>query len=149
MTTLQHRYATCMVEYSNKFCKIAGIDGEWNLDHSVFFCTDETRAPYSSEEIRYIVDNRQDLEERLRGRATIADKLDEWNDYVMDCIDLHIQYINLRSWMMGAPRISKTERERLRGLKDSLEKEIEQAQKEFGKLQTDIPEHKRKDNNPY
>ena len=55
----------------------------------------------------------------------------EWWDYNMDASFLGLNLINLRSWVMGAPRLSKEQINGLKGRRKELEDLVEKYKEQF------------------
>ena len=123
-------------KYADEFLNITEFEGEWNDDYSMWITEDE--GAWDIEEIRYVVDNF----DKLSASYDIRKEMLEWMDYVSDCIEFGIQYINLKSWFMGAKRLSKECRVRLRENKRKIDSLIDAMQNEYGELKNNkIPEH--------
>lgn len=136
---LKQEYENIAKRYAEKFAEITDKQGEWSSDFSIWFTEYEA---YSIEEVRYIVDNFTDKEETWE---KVREELSEWVDYLCDCNEFSIQYINLPSWFAGAPRMSKKTREKLHKQKAALMSLIDEQQKEFGKIKNEgIPQHHKK-----
>lgn len=60
------------------------------------------------------------------------DTLMEWYDYNYEVSILGLTTINLKSWLMGAPRINKTRIEEIKAKRNELKELIEETKKENG-----------------
>lgn len=56
----------------------------------------------------------------------------EWYDYTMEAVPLGFNNINLKSWLMGAPRASKDEIERIKSLRNEIEDIVKNANEKNG-----------------
>lgn len=54
----------------------------------------------------------------------------EWYDYNCECGTLGLYTINLKSWLMGAPRVVQTRIEEIKAKRKELEELIEETKKE-------------------
>lgn len=59
------------------------------------------------------------------------EEYDEWTRYNIKAHEFHFDYINLKSWHMGCPRVPEETFERLRGMKKDLENAIEAEKEKF------------------
>ena len=56
----------------------------------------------------------------------------EWYDYTMEAVPLGFNNINLKSWLMGAPRASKEEIERIKSLRNEIDDIVKSANEKNG-----------------
>ena len=56
----------------------------------------------------------------------------EWYDYTMEAVPLGFNNINLKSWLMGAPRVNQMRIEEIKAKRKELEELIEETKKENG-----------------
>ena len=56
----------------------------------------------------------------------------EWYDYTMEAVPLGFNNINLKSWLMGAPRASKEEIERIKSLRNEIDDIVKNANEKSG-----------------
>lgn len=137
MTDLITRYRQLLDEIAEKFALLMEKQGYWMSDYSLW-CT-EWEA-WSPEDMLYILEKYG----HLKGEPleALRDDVEAWLEYNVDVAQFHIQYINLKSWLMGAPRMSKEHIDRLHALRNELDTLCKQHQAEFGKLNTSSqPEH--------
>jgi hypothetical protein len=95
--------------------ELSACYGYWNSDKpgTIYHYGDTHNL--TMEEIIYIVEN--DIEE---------DEVLAWEDYCLDAYEFKFATPNLRSWHTGCPRTSPQVFERLRKLKEDLNKAIEE-----------------------
>lgn len=134
MSSLKEQYENLATAYGKKFCGILDREGEWNSDFSMLVFENDA---FDINEVRYVVDNHKDLVSKLAKQGTdLVTQIDEWEDYVKDCYEFNIQYINLSSWLNGAPRMSMMTRNELRKQKQELDRLIAECQEEHGTADT-------------
>lgn len=149
--TIRKKYIETAKEYEKKFAEITDKQGYWDDDYDLWITEYEA---WSYSDMRYIVDNRRKLYDRYGLRYNLVDErelekllcidIEEWIDYNVDVATFGIQYINLKSWLAGAPRVSKERLERLKALKREFEEACKQEQSVYGKLyEGSQPEHLR------
>lgn len=56
----------------------------------------------------------------------------EWYDYTTEAVPLGFNNINLKSWLMGAPRASKDEIERIKSLRNEIDDIVKSANEKNG-----------------
>lgn len=56
----------------------------------------------------------------------------EWYDYTAEAVPLGFNNINLKSWLMGAPRASKDEIERIKSLRNEIDDIVKNANEKNG-----------------
>ena len=56
----------------------------------------------------------------------------EWYDYTMEAVPLGFNNINLKSWLMGAPRATKEEIERIKSLHNEIDDIVKNANEKSG-----------------
>jgi hypothetical protein len=56
----------------------------------------------------------------------------EWYDYTMEAVPLGFNNINLKSWLIGAPRASKEEIERIKSLRNEIDDIVKNANEKNG-----------------
>lgn len=56
----------------------------------------------------------------------------EWYDYNIEVGILGLTTINLKSWLMGAPRASKDEIERIKSLRNEIDDIVKSANEKYG-----------------
>ena len=56
----------------------------------------------------------------------------EWYDYTMEAVPLGFNNINLKSWLMGAPRASKEEIERIKSIRNEIDDIVKSANEKNG-----------------
>lgn len=131
--TLAKRYKDLCKEYSHFFTEITEKHGEWSTDYDIFITEFEA---YSFDEIRYIVDHSKELTQKYKD---LSKELYNWVEYNLFCYDYGISYINLKSWLNGAPRMSEEQMRKIKNLKMSMDIKIEELTEEYGKTD-DTPE---------
>lgn len=62
------------------------------------------------------------------------EQFDEWSEYICDASEFGFETPNLRSWMHGCPRVSQETFDKLRTMKQELNKEIEETKKRYKEL---------------
>lgn len=150
--SLREKYIETAKEYEKKFAEITDKQGCWDDDYDLWITEYEA---WSYSDMRYIVNNCDKLLaqyilpgkekelEWLLYKMLRAD-IEEWIDYNVDVATFGIQYINLKSWLAGAPRVSKERLEQLKALKREFEEACKQEQNVYGKLyEGSQPEHLR------
>lgn len=55
----------------------------------------------------------------------------EWQEYIVDASEFGFDIPNLKSWMHGCPRVSQETFDKLRTMKQELNKEIEETKKRY------------------
>lgn len=134
---LKNLHRMVLNEYSRIFSEMMERQGEWMKDYSLWVTDEEA---WTVEDMVYVVDEFYGKEDRYEWLRTECDK---WLEYCVDCIEFNIQYINLQSWLRGAPRMSEKCRQRLRNAKAELERMAREYQEEYGELKNGVPEHLR------
>lgn len=56
----------------------------------------------------------------------------EWYDYTTEAVPLGFNNINLKSWIMGAPRASKDEIERIKSIRNEIDDIVKSANEKNG-----------------
>lgn len=56
----------------------------------------------------------------------------EWYDYTLEAVPLGFNNINLKSWLMGAPRATKEEIERIKSLRNEIDDIVKNANEKNG-----------------
>lgn len=74
--------------------------------------------------------NMEDIVLMLKNDVSWSDFLECW-DYNMDASYLGLNSINLRSWIMGAPRLSKEQIDGLKGKRKELEDLVKKYKERF------------------
>lgn len=138
MRLLKQRYVGIVKEYEKHFVEITERKGWWDKDFSLYITEYEA---WSLEDMRYIVDTYKDNPGMWKD---VRENISGWLDYTSDCFEFGIQYINLRSWIMGCPRMSEETRKQFHDGKSRLEDLIKEQQKKFGAVShSSVPEHLR------
>lgn len=151
--TLREKYIETAKEYEKKFAEITDKQGYWDNDYDLWITEYEA---WSYSDMRYIVDNYKTLINRYNPLFNEYERtnflrtdIEKWIDYNVDVATFGIQYINLKSWLAGAPRVSAERLEQLKKLKQELDETCQQEQSVYGKLYDGSqPEHLRKLNPP-
>lgn len=139
MTDLITRYRQLLDEISTKFGALMEKQGEWTSDYTLW-CT-EWEA-WQPSDMLYILEKYGHLLHRRDILITLRNDVQAWLDYNVDVAQFGIQYINLKSWLNGAPRLSQEQIDHLRELRDNFRNTCEEYQAEYGKLDTNPqPEH--------
>lgn len=122
---------------SERFAEITEKSGEWMTDYSLWVTEYEA---WDITDMCLILEKAENLS-ALDLEHLLAD-VEEWIDYNVAVGMFNIQYINLRSWLMGCPRMSREDIEELHKRQMELSELIEKAQEEFGERKgTSQPEH--------
>lgn len=118
---MQALYANACNMYLTELLRMWELDaryGYWNSDQpGTIYHYGETHN-LSMEDIIYCVEN--DIEE---------DEVLAWEDYCLNAMELNISYPNLRAWHHGCPRISQDQFDRIREMKDELDRAVEELKK--------------------
>lgn len=151
MTDLITRYRQLLDETATMFSNLMNKTGEWTSDYTLW-CTEwEAWTPdnmlYILGKYGHLLQKRKDIaDDEIRRDILIRLRNDvqAWLEYNTDVAQFHIQYINLKSWLMGAPRVSQEQIDHLRELRDSLNNTVEEYRAEYGELDTNPqPKHLR------
>ena len=150
--TIKEKYKQVLDELAERFSNITGKQGEWTSDYTIWVTEFEG---WTTEDMLYIVSEYPKLISRYNPPVKdgfvevmklemLRDDIEAWIDYNVEVASLGINYINLKSWLAGCPRLSQAEiddiKERKRKLNDLLNGCIDI----FGKLDTDPqPKHLR------
>lgn len=145
--TILEKYKQLLDELTKEFSSLTDKRGEWMGDYSLWVTEYEAWSP---SDMLYIVDNFKKLvdtygdwndTEDERRDMLLAD-IERWIDYNVSVAEFGIQYINLKSWLMGCPRMSDEQINKLRSLKMDLNSEVEKCKEEFGaQNNSSQPEH--------
>lgn len=130
MKAIQERYRGLLDELAEKFSALMEKHGYWSSDYTIW-CT-EFEA-WSVDDMLYIVANEEKYCERYGGIEGFRDEVEAWINYNVDVYELGIQYINLKSWLLGCPRMSDEEIASLRICRQSLEDAMAEMQEKWGK----------------
>lgn len=139
--SLKSAYNSLLWQISEEFSRITDKQGEWTSDYELWVTEYEAWLPT---DMLYIVDKHVSLAERYGDEnSTFEERLellnediDNWIDYNVDVATFGISYINLKSWLLGAPRLSEERLAHLKMLKRELDSESAMYMDEFGKLRT-------------
>lgn len=144
MTELITRYRQILDEAATMFSELMEKQGEWSSDYTLWFTEYEAWQP---SDMLYILEHYKHLyQSRTSAGALVRlqEEVQAWLEYNVAVADFGIQYINLKSWLLGAPRMSQERIDHLRELRDNLNNTVEEYQAEYGKLNTSSqPEHLR------
>lgn len=135
MTDYFEEYKSLLYRIAARFGQLMDKQGEWNSDFTLW---DTEYEVWNVDDMLYIIRNYGHLPIHpvAYNLKQLRNDVQEWLQYNVDVHEYGISYINLKSWLSGAPRMSKEAIEHLRYLKHSLERECEEAQSVFGKLDT-------------
>ena len=126
MTDKKKAFKDVLDEYARSFVEITERQGWWSSDYDLFVTEYEA---WSINDLVYIVDTYEGKEEQYEW---LRDEIDGWLDYLNDCYEFKIKYINIRSWLLGCPRMPKSSRDKLKTMRDELNSLIKKEQ-EFQK----------------
>lgn len=126
--TLNQQYKAICHKYECQFCKLTGKQGEWTADYSVWITEDEA---YSFDEVRYVVDHATELTTKYKN---LSKELYKWVEYNIFAYEYKINYINLKSWLGGAPRMSEEDMLKIKNLRAKMEKEANDLVEKYGEL---------------
>lgn len=107
------KYKEVLEELSKEFTRITEKEGWWSDDYSLWVTEFEA---WSVEDMMHVVSNEDKLVEKF-GLEGLRDTIEEWISYNIDVTELGINYINLKSWLMGCPRVSQ---EVINGIRERL-----------------------------
>ena len=122
---LKEGYETMCNNYRDELLRMWELDahyGYWNSDQPGTIYHYGEVHNLTMEEIIYIVDN--DIEE---AEVTV------WEDYMLDAIEFGFDTPNLMAWHRGCPRVSIVTFARLRQMKASLEKFVDDEKERLKK----------------
>ena len=125
---LKEAYETMCNNYRDELLRMWELDahyGYWNSDEPGTIYHYGEVHNLTMEEIIYIVDN--DIEES---------EVMAWEDYTIDAIEFGFDTPNLMAWHRGCPRVPIDTYKRLRQMKASLEKFVDD-EKERLKIKTE------------
>ena len=114
---LKEAYETMCNNYKDELLRMWELDahyGYWNSDQPGTIYHYGEVHNLTMEEIIYIVDN--DIEES---------EVMAWEDYTIDAIEFGFDTPNLMAWHRGCPRVPMETYKRLRQMKASLEKFVD------------------------
>lgn len=138
--SLKSAYNSVLENISEEFSRITDKQGEWTSDYELWVTEYEAWSPT---DMLYVVDNHVSLAENYGKEKTFEEGLEllnqdieDWIDYNVDVATFGISYINLKSWLMGAPRLSEERLAHLKALKNALDSESAMYAEKFGKLRT-------------
>lgn len=145
--SLKGRYMRLLDELAEEFARIMEKEGYWLKDYTLWATEFEA---WSVEDMMYIVTNYKTLvnrygdwndteEERLE---LLRNDINLWIDYNVDVANFGINYINLKSWLMGAPRMSQVDIDKLKEAQRKLDELVGEFRECYGRLRTESqPEH--------
>lgn len=126
--TLKQQYEAICHKYEYRFRKLTDKQGEWTADYSVWITEDEA---YSFDEVRYVVDHATELTTKYKN---LSKELYKWVEYNIFAYEYKINYINLKSWLSGAPRMSEEDMLKIKNLRAKMEKEANDLVEKYGEL---------------
>lgn len=126
--TLKQQYEAICRQYECRFMKLTDKQGEWTADYSVWITEDEA---YSFDEVRYVVDHATELTTKYKN---LSEELYKWVEYNIFAYEYKINYINLKSWLGGAPRMSEEAMLKIKNLRAKMEKEVNDLVEKYGEL---------------
>lgn len=146
--TLQERYRVLLDELAERFAKLMHKQGYWSDDYTLWFTEYEA---WDANDMFYIINNKERLLERgspymnkYERIKALRNDVEAWIEYNVDVAQFGIRYINLKSWLMGAPRMSKEKRKELCKLREDLDKACREMQEVYGEQYNGSqPEHLR------
>jgi len=122
---LKEAYETMCNNYRDELLRLWELDshyGYWNSDQPGTIYHYGEVHNLTMEEIVYIVDN--DIEE---------EEVMVWEDYILDALEFGFDTPNLMAWHRGCPRVSIVTFARLRQMKASLEKFVDDEKERLKK----------------
>ena len=122
---LKEAYETMCNNYKDELLRMWELDahyGYWNSDQPGTIYHYGEVHNLTMEEIIYIVDN--DIEES---------EVMAWEDYTIDAIEFGFDTPNLMAWHRGCPRVPMETYKRLRQMKASLEKFVDDEKERLKK----------------
>lgn len=144
MTDLTKRYRQILDEAATMFSELMEKQGEWSSDYTLWFTEYEAWQP---SDMLYILEHYKHLYQSRTSAGALVQLQEEvqaWIEYNVAVADFGIQYINLKSWLNGAPRISQEQIDHLRELRDNFQNTCKEYQEEYGELDTNPqPKHLR------
>lgn len=126
--TLKQQYEAICHQYECRFRKLTDKQGEWTADYSVWITEDEA---YSFDEVRYVVDHATELTTKYKD---LSEELYKWVEYNIFAYENKFNYINLKSWLGGAPRMSEEDMLKIKNLRAKMEKEANDLVEKYGEL---------------
>ena len=108
-----------LVEFANKY--------DLSLEPDAWVGGDVGTVAYVSDYYFGFDDIRRCVDEDVEWKDII-----EWYDYTMEAVPLGFNNINLKSWLMGAPRASKEEIERIKSLRNEIDDIVKSANEKNG-----------------
>lgn len=123
-------YAKALYNVAEEFGKLMEKEGYWSGDMTLWITEYEA---WTVEDMVYILRNADKfVKEIYNSMEALRDDVEAWIDYNVDVADLGIAYINLRSWMIGCPRMSKEEIDKIREIKKQLGEIIGDMETKYG-----------------
>lgn len=153
--TIKEEYQQILGKLAEEFERLTEKRGEWSSDYELWITEYEA---WTCSDMLYIVSEYNNLVNRYgdwhnskdERREMLLSDIERWIDYNVAVAEFGIQYINLKSWLMGAPRMSDNEINKLRSLKKDLYDEIEEKKKAYGeKENSSQPQHLAEIYKPY
>lgn len=126
--TLKQQYEAICHQYEFRFRKLTDKQGEWTADYSVWITEDEA---YSFDEVRYVVDHATELTTKYKN---LSEELYKWVEYNIFAYENKFNYINLKSWLSGAPRMSEEDMLKIKNLRAKMQKEADDLVEKYGEL---------------
>lgn len=108
-----------LVEFANKY--------ELSLEPDAWVGGDVGTVAYVSDYFFGFDDIKRCVDEDVKW-----DDLIEWYDYTLEAVPLGFNNINLKSWLMGAPRASKEDIAEIKAMRQELEDLIKQQNEKNG-----------------
>lgn len=145
--TLKEEYRKVLDKLAEEFERLTEKQGYWSADYTLWHTEYEAWLP---DDMLFIVSEYDKLMMNCGDSKTSAERrkelflayIEKWIDYNVAVAEFGIQYINLKSWFMGVPRMSDNEINKLRALKKDLYDEIEEQKKAYGEQRNSSqPQH--------
>ena len=145
--TLKEEYRKVLDKLAEEFGRLTDKQGYWSADYAIWHTEYEAWVP---DDMLYIVSEYDKLMMNCGDSKASAEmrkelfltNIEKWIDYNVAVAEFGIQYINLKSWFMGAPRMSDNEINKLRALKKDLYDEIGEHKKAYGEQRNSSqPQH--------
>lgn len=129
MTKELKEYRKICDEIADKFAEITEKDGYWMSD----YCLWVTEFEAWTVNDMLLVMERYSMREDEDGKAALLEDVEQWIQYNVEVNELGIAYINLGSWLLGAPRMTWEEIDSIKTQRKELEMLLGAYQIKFGK----------------
>lgn len=96
---------------------------EWDCKSYGFWIGDEVGGIYAYGDTTFI--NMDDIIYCVENNVS-KDTYDEWSEYCVWASHYELSHPNLKSWVMGCPRISETQRDKIDSARNELDRLIDE-----------------------